>query len=278
MDIRTNARISAKEEIIEVCLTINIIKMNKQEKLAELHSIRTTLDKVAKSYCATSEERKTVKEISMRLFTEQILPLAEELTAGLVKDTEKLVANNAPSGVQLIDIGLPSGTLWTDRNLGADAPEKTGDYYRFGEIVPFTEDSPKYVYDKIDGNIAGTDRDAATVNLGKNYRMPTFDQIKELLDKCKWKWTKQNGVNGMKVTGPNGNSIFFPASGYCLSSGGSLDYVGIYGFCWSASPNSRNFGHYLYFSSNIWDWGGGNRAGGFPVRPVAEELLGCRKN
>lgn len=252
--------------------------MNKQEKLTELHSIRTTLDKVAKSYCATSEERKTVKEISMRLFTEQILPLAEELTAELVKDTEKLVANNAPSGVQLIDLGLPSGTLWTDRNLGADAPEKTGDYYRFGETVPFTEDSPKYVYDKIDENIAGTDRDAATVNLGKNYRMPTFDQIKELLDECKWKWTKQNGVNGMKVTGPNGNSIFFPASGYRNYSSGSLSNVGSNGFDWSASPNSRYYGHNLYFYSRSWSWGNSNRANGFPVRAVAEELLGCRKN
>ena len=248
--------------------------MNKQEKLAELHSIRTTLDKVVKSYCATSEERKTVKEISMRLFTEQILPLAEELTAELVKDTEKLVANNAPSGVQLIDLGLPSGTLWADRNLGADAPEKAGDYYRFGETVPFTENSPEYVYDEIEGDIAGTDRDAATVNLGKNYRMPTFDQIKELLDECKWTWTKQNGVKGMKVTGPNGNSIFFPASGYRIYSDRSLRNVGSYGFYWSASAygsstiNARN----LYFNSSYWGWNYNSRSSGFPVRAVAEEF------
>ena len=252
--------------------------MNKQEKLAELHSIRTTLDKVAKSYCATSEERKTVKEISMRLFTKQILPLAEELTAELVKDTEKLVANNTPSGVQQVDLGLPSGTLWTDRNLGADAPEKAGDYYRFGETIPFTEDSPEYVYYEIEGDIAGTDRDAATVNLGKNYRMPTFDQIKELLDECKWKWTKQNGVNGMKVTGPNGNSIFFPASGYRNYSSDTLDNVGSYGYYWSASPNSSTNGHSLDFNSSNWYWNYYVRANGFPVRAVAEELLGCRKN
>ena len=246
--------------------------MNKQEKLAELHSIRTTLDKVAKSYCATSEERKTVKEISMRLFTEQILPLAEDLTAELVKDTEKLVANNAPSGVQLIDLGLPSGTLWADRNLGADAPEKAGDYYRFGETIPFTEDSPEYVYYEIEGDIAGTDRDAVTVNLGKNYRMPTFDQIKELLDECKWTWTKKNGINGMKVTGPNGNSIFFPASGSRVNSGGTLNNVGSYGYFWSASPFNSKLGHYLYFYSGSWYWGNTCQAYGFPVRPVAEEF------
>ena len=246
--------------------------MNKQEKLAELHSIRTTLDKVAKSYCATPEERKTVKEISMRLFTEQILPLVEELTTELVRDTEKLVADNSPSGVQLIDLGLPSGTLWADRNLGADAPEKAGDYYRFGETVPFTENSPEYVYDKIEGDIAGTDRDAATVNLGKNYRMPTFDQIKELLDECKWTWTKQNGVKGMKVTGPNGNSIFFPASGYRNYGNGSLGSVGSYGFYWSASAGNSNYGRRLHFGSSSWSWGNYSRANGFPVRAVAEEF------
>ena len=246
--------------------------MNNQEKLAELHSIRTTLDKVAKSYCATPEERKTVKEISMRLFTEQILPLVEELTTELVRDTEKLVADNSPSGVQLIDLGLPSGTLWADRNLGADAPEKAGDYYRFGETVPFTENSPEYVYDKIEGDIAGTDRDAATVNLGKNYRMPTFDQIKELLDECKWTWTKQNGVKGMKVTGPNGNSIFFPASGYRNISNGSLNNVGSYGYYWSASAYYSSYGHNLIFYSSYWYWYYNYRAGGFPVRAVAEEF------
>ena len=248
--------------------------MNKQERLAELHSIRTTLDKVAKDYCTTTEERKTVKEISMRLFQTQILPLAEELTAELVKKTKELVESNTTSTVQLIDLGLPSGTLWADRNIGADAPEKAGDYFRFGETVAFTEDSPKYVYDDINESIAGTDRDAATVNLGKNYRMSTFEQIKELLDECMWKWTKQNGVKGMKVTGPNGNSIFFPASGYRILSGGSLFNVGSNGFYWSASAyGSGTYGaRYLSFGSGNWCWLNSFRAYGFPVRAVAEEF------
>ena len=246
--------------------------MNKQERLAELHSIRTTLDKVAKDYCATPEERKTVKEISMRLFQTQILPLAEELTTELVKKAKTLVESSTTSGVQLIDLGLPSGTLWADRNIGADAPEKAGDYFRFGETTPFTEDSPKYVYDDINESIAGTDRDAATVILGKNYKMPTFEQIKELLDECKWKWTKQNGVKGMKVTGPNGNSVLFPASGYRNTSSGTLYSVGSSGYYWSASPYSSNYGRGLYFYSSYWYWNNNSRAYGFPVRPVAEEF------
>ena len=246
--------------------------MNKQEKLAELHSIRTTLDKVAKNYCTTPEERKTVKEIALRLFTEQILPLAEELTADLVNKTAELRKDYASATIQLVDLGLPSGTLWADRNIGADAPEDAGDYYRFGETVAFTEDSPEYVYDDIEESIAGTERDAATVNLGKNYKMPTLDQIKELIDECEWEWTKKNGVKGMKVTGPNGNSIFLPASGYRDSSSGTLGSVGSYGYYWSASPYSDNGGRSLRFYSSDWSWDSNFRAYGFPVRAVAEEF------
>ena len=244
--------------------------MNKQEKLAELHSIRTTLDKVAKNYCTTNEERKTVKEISMRLFTEQILPLAEELTVKLAQDAKRLSA--VASEVQLIDLGLPSGTLWADRNVGADSPEAAGDYFRWGETVPFTENSEEYKYRDLGNSIAGTEYDAATVNLGDTYKMPTFDQIKELIDECKWKWTKQNGVKGMKVTGPNGNSIIFPASGYRYYSSGALNDVGSSGCYWSASPYSSSYGRSLYVDSGSWYWGSyGSRAYGFPVRAVAEE-------
>ena len=245
--------------------------MNKQERLAELHIIRTTLDKVAKDYCTTPEERKTVKNISMRLFQTQILPLAEELTADLVKDTKKVVAENIPTGVQLIDLGLPSGTLWTDRNLGADAPEKTGDYFRFGETVPFTEKSPEYQYEEFKGDIAGTERDAATAILGEKFRTPTSEQIKELIGHCKMKWTTANGVMGMRVAGPNGNSIFFPAAGYRYASSAALAYVGSYGNYWSASPGSTHYGRYLNLSDDHWSWDNSYRSCGYSVRPVAKK-------
>ena len=169
---------------------------------------------------------------------------------------------------KFIDLGLPSGTLWADRNIGADAPEEAGDYFRFGETVPFTETSPEYVYKDIEGSIAGTKRDAATVILGENCKMPTFDQIKELIDECEWEWTNQNGVNGRKITGPNGNSIFLPASGLRISSDGSLDIVGSIGYYWSASSSSSDNGRILYFTSSYWSWNVNYRAFGFPVRPV----------
>lgn len=242
--------------------------MTKQEKLVELHSIRAALDKVAKDYCVTSEERKTVKEISLRLFQEQILPLAEELTADLVNKTKEPVESKMNSGVQLIDLGLPSGTLWADRNIGADAPEDNGDYFRWGETVPFTEESKEYEFRNQWKNIAGTVYDAAAVNLGKSFKMPTFEQQKELLECCIWKWTIFNGIKGMLVTGSNGNSIFLPASGFRRNGVGSLSGVGSSGYYWSASAYNSSIGHYLNFNSSYWDWSYYYRAYGFPVRAV----------
>ena len=249
--------------------------MDKQEKLAELHSIRTTLEKVAKSYCSTSEERETVKGISLRLYLEHILPLAEELTADLVKNTKKLTESNTTTKIQLVDLGLPSGTLWADRNIGADAPEQAGDYFRFGETVPFTEDSPEYCYDDIDESIAGTDRDAATIILGNNYKIPSPTKISELFGVCKWEWTAMNGVNGMKVTGPNGNHIFFPASGCRYFDNGVLGSVGNDGYYWTASVFHNRYAFclsiYLGRYSSTWHWYGENRAYGYPIRAVAKK-------
>lgn len=172
------------------------------------------------------------------------------------------------SSFVLIDLGLSSGTLWADRNVGADKPEDYGDYFRFGEITPFTEDSPEYEYDGSMESIAGTEHDAATFHFGHNCHTPTFDQINELFDECEWKWTLFNGVNGFRVTGPNGNSIFLPAAGYRNYSSGTLSNVGSYGYYWSATPVSTYSGNYLYFSSSNWDWYYDGRAIGFSVRPV----------
>ena len=65
--------------------------------------------------------------------------------------------------------------------------------------------------------------DAATANWGGSWRMPKSTELKELIDNCTWTWTTQNGVNGYKVIGTNGNSIFLPAAGLY---GSLLDYAG----------------------------------------------------
>ena len=182
-----------------------------------------------------------------------------------------MATNNS---VKFIDLGLPSGTLWADRNIGADTPERAGDYFRFGETVPFTEDSPEYFYDDIEENIAGTTKDAATVILGKGYEMPTLEQIKELILLCSWEWTELNEVKGFKVTGPNGNSIFFPAAGYRSYHNGKLNNNRGYGYYWSASTNSKSYygSHYIFFTPRYAYWTNEYSGYGFTVRPTKNNL------
>ena len=76
--------------------------------------------------------------------------------------------------------------------------------------------------------------DAATRKLGSLWRMPTKEEIRELLDHCTWNWTTQDGKNGYEVKSKtNGNSIFLPAAGY--RGGSALYYAGSGGDYWSSS-------------------------------------------
>ena len=81
------------------------------------------------------------------------------------------------------------------------------------------------------------------------FMMLENEQIEELKNKCTWEWTTQNGVNGQKVTGPNGNSIFLPAAGY-RHCGGFLGAVGSFGSCWASTSYDSDDAWYLYFYSS----------------------------
>jgi hypothetical protein len=174
---------------------------------------------------------------------------------------------NIPEGA--VDLGLPSGTLWADRNIGADSPEGYGDYFAWGETRPKSTYSwstykyckgsyntlTKYCTDSSCGTVDNKtvlepSDDAATANWGSNWRMPTHAEQEELIEKCTWTWTTRNGVNGYKVTGPNGNSIFLPAAGFRYD--GSVYYVGSDCYCWSASlyESDPSRAWYMYFNSD----------------------------
>ena len=122
-------------------------------------------------------------------------------------------------GLEIVDLGLPSGTRWSNMNVGASHPEDYGNYYAWGETsVKDSYTSDNYLYGTLNlgehCDISGTDHDAAHVNMGNAWRMPTSTQLTELKDNCTWTWTSQGNVTGYRVTGPNGNSIFMPAAGY----------------------------------------------------------------
>ena len=188
----------------------------------------------------------------------------------------------------MIDLGLPSGTKWACCNLGATTPEGYGDYYRWGETKP-TKDEDTYKtyqywhdkngngkleddeYDNLGDNIAGTKYDAATANWGASWRMPTGEQIEELVDNCTYEWKNLNGVEGGEVTGLNGNAIFIPAAGSRnYRSGTTLNGVGYYCDCWSSSDYTYDSARYLRLYGTYFGWNYNYRAYGFSVRPVAK--------
>lgn len=199
---------------------------------------------------------------------------------------------------EYVDLGLPSGTLWATWNIGATSPEDYGDYFAWGETEGYNEGKTtfsrstykwcegsyttmtKYCTNSSYGYNGFTDDkteldledDAAYVNWGPDWRMPSIEQFGELINSSytTTEWTTQNGVSGRKITSKtNGNSIFLPAAGQRDSS--SLNYAGSDGGYWSRSLNSgspslaRDLG---FNSSGIYTNGSIYRCYGGSVRSV----------
>ena len=185
---------------------------------------------------------------------------------------------------EYVDLGLPSGLKWATCNVGATSPEEYGLYFAWGETTGYTAEqvtSGVRVFDKDSYNEGpatsiSTDltleHDAAHVNLGGNWRMPTCDEFQELIDNCNVVWTNDyngTGIKGRTFTSKvNGNSVFFPAAGYCDVS--SVDGVAWYGGFWSASWRSSSGAWYLYFYSGSQDVYFNDRYYGQSVRGVCE--------
>lgn len=202
------------------------------------------------------------------------MPLLEVDSIGFVKKEGFYTSCPDSNHPHMIDLGLPSGTLWACCNVGASKPEKYGNYYAWGETRPksvynlttyqFYNSNTGYV--NIGSDIAGTSYDAATANWGAPWRMPSFAQINELLNNTTSTWTTENGVYGRKFTGSNGGALFLPAAGLRWNS----DLYDA-GGCWSSTLNESYpvDAYYLAFSSDYYaNWSSYYRYCGFPVRPV----------
>ncbi len=195
--------------------------------------------------------------------------------------TDKEIVTFTINGHEYVDLGL--SVKWATCNVGASNPEDYGNYYAWGETSTketYDEDNcPTYGlsisqlqsqgYIDSEGNLT-SQYDAARANWGGTWRLPTEAELEELNNKCTWKWTTQNGVNGYKVTGPNGNSIFLPAAGGRIGS--SLYDAGEGGFYWSSTPHESlsNFACSLFFYSSELYVDYIFRHDGLSVRPVSE--------
>ena len=207
-----------------------------------------------------------------------------------VNSNRNLIANFSYNGTdshEYVDLGLPSGLLWATCNVGATLPEEYGDRYAWGEIQPkdiysgynykYSDGTnygynaqltkyctnPEYGYQGfVDGlTILLPEDDAATVNWGVDWRMPTNEEWQELYQNTTYIWTTQNDVYGMLFTAANGNSLFLPTSPTAISNG----------FYWSSSLHTE-FPHYAWdfriYSNSSCDIEKHYRYVGNPIRAV----------
>lgn len=159
--------------------------------------------------------------------------------------TEKPTAPKPTAG-EYVDLGL--SVKWASCNLGATKPSQTGGLYAWGETSTKNEyaednyayyDSSTSTYTDIGHDISGSQYDAATVQLGKNWRIPSNEEYRELYNNCKWEWSSLDGVYGYTVKGPNGNIVFFP-----VKSRGRGEY-------WTSNSTSlRDLSYALFFSKD----------------------------
>lgn len=175
------------------------------------------------------------------------------------------------NGHQYVDLGLSSGLKWATCNVGADSPEDYGNYYAWGETetkAEYTEDNSVTYGQQLNDISGNAQYDAAAANWGGSWRMPTRDEITELMYNCSWTPETQNGVDGFKVTGNNGNYIFIPASGY---RDGSSSFI--YGECyyWSSTPHqySNDYSYILYSDYEYQSEDMNYRYRGLTIRPVS---------
>ena len=187
--------------------------------------------------------------------------------------SENIFAGTAPSHVEAVDLGLPSGTKWANVNIGADTAEENGKFFAWGEtegyqvVVKMDGDNEIELFDRsfdwteykwcnrsqttltkycnnssygtVDNKVTlDLADDAGYINWGDNWRMPTADDVEELFSNTRSEWTKQNGVEGYNFTSlKTGKSIFLPAAG-CAPSKNHYD-EGVRGYYWSSSINTE---------------------------------------
>ena len=177
-------------------------------------------------------------------------------------------------GYEYVDLGL--SVKWAKMNVGATSETDYGDYFMWGSTEPNTADECTWVsYKYCDGpydtltkyntsslygenpdniTILESVDDAASQIMGGDWRMPTKDEIQELIDNTDSEWVEDfngTGVNGRKFTSKTNTSkyIFIPAAGVC--GDGSVYNVNYYGYVWRSSLGTSYSANawYLYFNS-----------------------------
>ena len=214
--------------------------------------------------------------------------------AEIAKKLEELKAAGGSTTVvkDCVDLGLPSGLLWRKYNVGANSEYEKGNHYAWGETVTKQKyDITTYKWgERIEGikyynkynetdklTLLQPEDDAATANLGNNYRTPTKEEWEELLAECTWEVATKTNKNNetvidyWKVVGPNGNFIILPSTGWY---NGDVWKDNVSGYQ-SASLKKTSLVYFIRWFNNktniMPDWIDANPEKGYSVRPVFEK-------
>ena len=208
--------------------------------------------------------------------------------AEIAKKLEELKAAGGSTTVvkDCVDLGLPSGLMWRKYNVGANSEYEKGNYYAWGETVTKQDYfSTTYKWCELDGAIKRytkynkTDKltllqpedDAATANLGENYRTPTPKEWEELLAECTWEvatTTNKNNktvIDYWKVVGPNGNFIILPSAGYYFEK----EWIS-YASCYQSASEKAIYWE-IDETNEMPSMYNVKREYGYPVRPVLKK-------
>lgn len=207
--------------------------------------------------------------------------------AEIAKKLEELKAAGGSTTVvkDCVDLGLPSGLMWRKYNVGANSEYEKGNYYAWGETVTkqdyyfptykwgeYIENMSHYTkYNETDKlTLLQPEDDAATANLGENYRTPTPKEWEELLAECTWEvatTTNKNNktvIDYWKVVGPNGNFIILPSAGYYF-----VDKWKSYSSCYQSASEKAILWE-IDKTNEMPNMFNVKREYGYPVRPVFE--------
>ena len=285
LDAPTNVKAEIDDSDLKICIFWDAVKYAQSYQIYRSSSSSGTYELVAENITETTWKDDN-SFIGFNYY--KVCAVNRNITSS---QSDAASAYYVPEAKTAIDLGLPSGTLWASCNVGATKPEEYGNYFAWGETQPKENYSwstykwckgssstmTKYCNKSSYGNNGFTDNkteldfedDAAYVNWGSNWRMPSTEQIQELIDNCNWEWTTLNGVYGRKATSKkNGKSIFLPAAGYRDVT--SLYGAGSWGYYWSRTlyTGSAYSACRLYFYSGNVYWSSDYRYCGQSVRPV----------
>ncbi len=166
-----------------------------------------------------------------------------------------------------VDMGYDDNAALTPENPQDDDSRMLECLIGWGDPTGVNRSTLDSSYPQVN-SISGTSYDVATVKWGKRWRIPTQSEYQELLSDCSWVWEERNGSYGYKVTGPNGNSIFLPTTGFRDGSSYYKDESGLY---WAATMAEDSYPYFLLLDDSIKELRSMYKHKGYAIRPVQDK-------